>query len=297
MKPVHALLALLIALIWGFNFVVIKVGLHGLPPILFTALRFTCAAFPAVLFIKRPHVPWRFLAGYAMFPFALQFTLLFWGINIGFPPGLASLVVQLQVFFTILFSVILFRERPGKMQLLGVAIGFCSMALVAAHLEASSGLRGFLMVLLGAIAWGIGNILMKRMGEVEPVALVVWSSLLSVPPLFLASALIEGPAAMSAAIQHVGWTSVGAILFQAYPSTIIGFGIWAALMQRYPTATIVPFALLVPIAALISASLVLGEPMQAWKIVAAALVLGGVGLSQTGGRKRTSPARAHSAST
>src|SRR5262245_40818110 len=99
MKPADILLALLVVLIWGFNFVRIKIGCQGLPPLLFAALRFACAALPAVFFIKRPAVPWRLLAGYAMFQFALQFTLLFSGMKLGFPPGLASLVIQLQAFF------------------------------------------------------------------------------------------------------------------------------------------------------------------------------------------------------
>src|SRR3954465_4962097 len=153
MKPADILLALLTVAIWGFNFVVIKVGLQGLPPILFTALRFIFAALPLVFFVKRPDVPWKLLTGYAMFQFALQFTLLFSGMHLGFPPGLASLVIQLQAFFTIGLAVLLLGERPRAAQLAGALIAFSGMALVAGHLEAKATFIGFLMVVSGGFCW------------------------------------------------------------------------------------------------------------------------------------------------
>lgn len=282
MKPADILLALLVVVIWGFNFVVIKVGLQGLPPILFSALRFACAALPMVFFIRRPAVPWHLLAGYAAFQFALQFTLLFSGMKLGFPPGLASLVVQLQAFFSIGLAVMLLGERPKKAQLLGALIAFSGMGLVAMHLRATATIIGFGLVIVAAFSWGVGNIFTKRMGKVDALALVVWGSLLAAPPLFAASLLIEGPYAIGTAFSRLNWPSVGAVLFQSYPTTILGFGIWSVLMRRYPTATIAPFSLLVPVAGMISASLVLGEPLQWWKIAAGMLVLCGLALNQFG---------------
>ncbi|MFC7514429.1 EamA family transporter [Herbaspirillum sp. GCM10030257] len=283
MKPADILLALLVVVIWGFNFVVIKVGLQDLPPVLFSALRFACAALPMVFFVRRPAVPWRLLAGYAIFQFALQFTLLFSGMKLGFPPGLASLVVQLQAFFSIGLAVMLLGERPMKAQLLGALIAFSGMGLVAMHLQATTTIIGFLLVIAAAFSWGVGNIFTKRMGKVDALALVVWGSLLAAPPLFVASLLIEGPYAIATAFSRLNWLSIGAVLFQSYPTTILGFGIWSVLMRRYPTATIAPFSLLVPVAGMISASLVLGEPLQWWKIAAGMLVLCGLALNQFGG--------------
>lgn len=284
MKPVDILLALIVVLIWGFNFVVIKLGLLGLPPILFTALRFACAALPMAFFIRRPRIPLRLLAGYAMFQFALQFTLLFSGMQAGFPPGLASLVVQLQVFFTIGLAIALLGERPHWPQVAGALIAFAGMGLVAAHLEARTTVIGFLMVIAAGFSWGVGNIFTKRIGKVDALALVVWGSLLAAPPLLIASLAIEGPAAVSDALQRMNWLSAGAILFQAYPTTILGFGIWAMLMRKYPAATVAPFTLLVPVAGMLSASLVLGEALQWWKLAAGMLVLAGLALNQFGGR-------------
>ncbi|HYC41783.1 MAG TPA: EamA family transporter [Noviherbaspirillum sp.] len=284
MKPIDILLALVVVLIWGFNFVVIKLGLQGLPPILFTALRFACAALPMAFFIRRPAVPLRLLAGYAAFQFALQFTLLFSGMQAGFPPGLASLVVQLQAFFTIGLAVVVLGERPHLPQIAGALIAFTGMGLVAMHIEARATLIGFLMVIAAGFSWGVGNIFTKRIGKVDALALVVWGSLLAAPPLLLASLALEGPGAISAALLGMNWLSVGAVLFQAYPTTILGFGIWAMLMRKYPTATVAPFTLLVPVAGMLSAAWVLGEPLQWWKIAAGLLVLSGLALNQFGGR-------------
>ncbi|MGB7481543.1 MAG: EamA family transporter [Burkholderiaceae bacterium] len=284
MKPVDILLALAVVLIWGFNFVVIQIGLHGLPPLLFSGLRFLFAALPLVFFIQRPAIPWKLLAGYALFQFTIQFMLLFTGIQLGFPAGLASLVMQLQAFFTIGLAVLMLGERPQAAQLLGALIAFAGMGLVALHLEVTATVIGFVLLVGGALSWAVANILTKKIGKVNPLGLMVWGSLLAAPPLLLGSLVVEGPAAWSAAATHLGWITVGAVLFQSYPNTIFGFGVWSNLMRRYPTATIAPFTLLVPVSGMISAALVLDEPLQWWKIVAGLLVLGGLALNQFGGR-------------
>lgn len=284
MKPADILIALLVVVIWGFNFVVIKIGLQGLPPIMFTALRFIFAALPMAFFIRRPNVPWKLLAGYGMFQFALQFTLLFSGMKLGFPPGLASLVIQLQAFFTIGLAVLVLGERPQVTQLVGALIAFSGMGLVASQLEAKATIIGFIMVVAGGFCWAVANIFTKKIGKTNPLALVVWGSLLAAPPLVLASLLVEGTTAWTEAAAHLNWISVGAVLFQSYPNTLIGFGIWSMLMRKYPTATIAPYTLLVPVTGMLSAALVLGEPLQWWKIAAGLLVLGGLALNQFGGR-------------
>jgi O-acetylserine/cysteine efflux transporter len=287
MQPFDILIALIVVTIWGFNFVVIKIGLQDLPPILFTALRFLFAALPLVFFIKRPDVPWKLLAGYAMFQFALQFTLLFSGMQLGFPPGLASLVIQLQAFFTIGMAVLILGERPLVTQLLGALIALFGMALVAAHLEAKATVIGFLMVIAGGFCWGVANIFTKKIGKVNPLALVAWGSLIASPPLLIASLVLEGPTAWVDAGSRLNWISAGAILFQSYPNTLVGFGIWSMLMRKYPTATIAPFTLLVPVTGMLSSALVLGEPLQWWKITAGMLVLCGLALNQFGVRVLT----------
>jgi O-acetylserine/cysteine efflux transporter len=276
--------ALGVVTIWGVNFVVIKIGLQDLPPILFTALRFLFAALPLVFFIQRPQTSMGLVLAYGMFQFALQFTLLFTGIKLGLPAGLASLVIQLQAFFTIGLAVLMLGERPRSVQLFGALIAFSGMALVAMHLEGKATVIGFVLVVLGGACWALANIVTKKMGQVNALSLVLWGALVATPPLFLASWIVEGGAAWQLAAHNFSGKTLLTVLFQAYPNTILGFGIWSMLMRRYPTATVAPFSLLVPVAGMVSAAIVLGEPLQWWKVAAGALVLGGLALSQFGGR-------------
>jgi O-acetylserine/cysteine efflux transporter len=277
-------LALGVVLIWGVNFVVIKIGLRDLPPVLFTALRFLFAALPLALFVKRPRTSWQLVLAYGMFQFALQFTLLFSGIKLGLPAGLASLVIQLQAFFTIALAVLLLGERPRLVQLLGAAVALTGMALVAVNLDGKATLIGFVLVVLGGVCWALANIATKKMGQVDALSLVVWGALVATPPLLLASWLMEGAPAWQAAAQAFTWRTLLAVLFQSYPNTILGFGIWSLLMRRYAAATIAPFSLLVPVAGMTSAALILGEQLQWWKVCAGLLVLSGLALNQFGAR-------------
>ena len=284
MKIADILIAILVVTIWGFNFVVIKLGLQGLTPILFSGLRFTFAALPLVLFVKKPAIPAKLLIGYGVFQFALQFTLLFSGIKLGFAAGLASMVIQLQAFFTIGLAALLLKEVPKRMQLMGALIALLGMGLVAIHLEEKATLIGFVLVVAGGVCWAIANILTKKMGAVNPLGLVIWASLIASPLVLICSLLIEGPSAWTEAYAKLNWLSIGAVLFQSYPNTILGFGLWSMLIRKYNVASVAPFSLLVPISGMISASFILDEPLQWWKIVAGLLVIFGLGLSQFGSR-------------
>jgi O-acetylserine/cysteine efflux transporter len=284
MTATDILVALGVVAIWGVNFVVIKIGLRDLPPILFTALRFLFAALPLVFFVPRPKTGWKLVAAYGMFQFALQFTLLFTGIKLGLPAGLASLVIQLQAFFTIGLAVMLLGERPRLAQLAGSLVALAGMGLVALHLEGQATLLGFVLVVAGGLCWALANVVTRKIGPVNALSLVVWGALLAAPVLVAASLLVEGWPAWQAAAARFSLTTLGAVLFQSYPNTILGFGIWSMLIRKYAAATVAPFSLLVPVAGMLSAALFLGEPLQWWKMVAGVLVLGGLALNQFGTR-------------
>ena len=286
MRPRHVLLALLVVTIWGFNFVVIEIGLQGLPPLLFTTLRFLFAAFPLVFFVQRPSIAPRLLIGWGLAQFAVQFSLLFVGMKLGMPAGLSSLVIQLQAFFTIGLAWWLLGEHARPMQLVGAGIALGGMGIVAWHLDTPSTLIGLLLVVGAGMSWAAANILTKRMGAVEPLALAAWGSLIAVPPLLVLSLLMEGPVAMASALRGMNLASWGTVLFQSYPNTLLGFGVWSMLMRRYPAAQVAPFSLLVPVAGMVSATLVLHEALEPWKIAAGMLVLGGLALNQFAGRLR-----------
>lgn len=288
MKPADILLTLAIVVIWGANFIVMKAGLEVLPPLLFTFLRFFFAALPLVFFVRRPAVPLRLIAAYGVTQFATQFVLLFGGMSLGMPAGLSSLVIQLQAFFTIGLAALMLGERPRTAQLAGAAIALAGMGLVAIHIESRTTLIGLAMVIAAAVSWAFGNIYTKRIAlfaqasgaKVEALQIVAWGSLVAVPPLAVLSLMVEGPEVIRSALVASDWRIGAAVLFNAYATTIFGFGAWSVLMRRYPTATVAPFTLLVPIVGMVSAAIFLGEAMHWWAIAAGVLVLAGLAINQ-----------------
>lgn len=279
MTPRHVLLAVLVVGIWGTNFVVIKAALATLPPLLFAALRFTLAFVPAALFVARPPVPWRTLAAYGVLIGAGQFGLMFIAMRADITPGLASLVIQTQVFFTIGLAMVFNRERLRRMQVVALVLAAGGLGVIAWHTDASTTPLGLLLVLCAALCWAAGNTVAQRAGRVPILGFMVWSSLFAVPPLLALSLLREGPAAMAQGLTHAGWGTWAAVLWQSLGNTLFGYGAWAWLMARYPAATVSPMALLVPVFGMGASALLLSEALPSWKLGAAALVIGGLALN------------------
>jgi O-acetylserine/cysteine efflux transporter len=280
----HIALAIMVVAIWGFNFVVIKVGLKELPPILLCALRFFLAAFPAIFFIKRPDAPLRMVVVFGLVMFSLQFALLFSGMHAGTTAGLASLVLQLQVFFTVLLAVIFLAERPSVWQIVGALVSFSGIGLVAANIGGEVSAYGLILIVAAAATWGVGSLISKKLGKVDMLALVVWASFVAWPPLLVLSFFLEQGSWNIGVISHISWLTIGAIGYMVYPVTLLGFGAWSWLFSRYPAATVAPFTLLVPIFGFGTSTLVLGEPLFQWKINAAILVIMGLCINLFGPR-------------
>lgn len=276
MQIKHLGLLLLVVAVWGFNFVFIRLGLNGMPPILLCAFRFLLAAVPAVFFLRRPKCSWRLLLSYGLVMFALQFSFLFSAMSSGISPGLASLMMQFQVFFTMLLAVILFREKPSAGKILGAMISFSGILLVAFHVDQEISLQGILLILLGAFSWGLGNILSKKIQVDQPLALVVWGSLLASPFLFLVSFVLEGPQKILVALENFSPLSLLALVYIVYFSTHLAYALWSFLLQRYPATTVAPFTLLVPVFGFIGSVFLLGESFPLWKAEAALLVIFGL---------------------
>lgn len=287
MKPRHLLLALVVVFFWGVNFAIIKLGLRQISPLGLGVIRFVLAAFPWIFFIRRPQIPLGSLALYSLLIFALQFGFLFTGMKVGVSAGLASLVMQLQVFFTIGFAVLFLAERPTRWQLLGALFAFGGIAVVAANLGGDVTLAGLSLLILGAMAWGGGNIVSRiistRHGAINVLGLVCWGSLLATPPL-LAVALILDPQGLAASFSGLDWTSLGAIAYLVYISTLFCFGAWSMLLGLYPVATVAPFTLLVPVFGFLGSAVLLGEAIQPWKLLASALIIAGLILNVFGQR-------------
>ena len=288
-------LALIIGVValLGFAFVPIKVGLRELPPFVLVALRYVFAAFPLVFFIKPPRMPWRYVVGYGFAIGVCQFGLLFLGIKLGVPAGLSSLIIQMQVFFTVALGIAFLGEHLRREDLIGAAIAIAGLALLGAY-KVMSGVGatviGFVLVIGAALAWGIGNVIAKRAAkehEADMFALVVWSSL--VPPLPLAALAyaFEGGPEVWHAVKNASPLAWGCALFLAWGATLFGFASWANLLHRYPTALISPFALLIPVAGLASGAIFLDEGLAPLQWLGVALVLAGLAENVFGAQARS----------
>jgi O-acetylserine/cysteine efflux transporter len=273
------LLAVLVMAVWGTNFVVIKYALGVLPPLLFATLRFLLVAFPAVFFLKRPAVPLRHLASYGVLIGAGQFGLLYIAMTGLISPGLASLVVQVQVVFTIGLSMMISGERIRLFQIAAVALAGAGLVVIAMHAQGSATPLGLGLVIGAALSWAGGNVVARFSGRVNMLAYVVWASLFSIPPLLGLSLVFEGWPAIAAGLSHLDAPVLAAVVWQSAGNTMFGYSLWAWLLARHPAATISPMALLVPIFGIGASALLLDEPLQPWKLSAAALVLGGLAVN------------------
>ena len=265
--------------VWGTNFVVIKAALDTLPPLLLATLRFGLAFVPAALFVKRPAVAWRTLAAYGVLIGAGQFGLLFIAMRADITPGLASLVIQVHVFFTVGLAMLVAGERLRGHQGVALALAAVGLVLIAAHTDAATTPLGLALVLLAALAWAAGNLVGRSAGRINMLGFMVWSSLFAVPPLALLPLWMEGPQAIAQGLAAAGASVWAAVLWQSLANVLFGYAAWAWLLARHPAATVTPMALLVPVFGIGASALLLGEPLPAWKVGAASLVIGGLALN------------------
>ncbi|MBX3620848.1 MAG: EamA family transporter [Rhizobacter sp.] len=275
----HLALALAVVAVWGSNFVVIKAALAHLPPLLFAALRFALAFFPAVLLLPRPPVSWRNLAAYGVLIGVGQFGVLYLAMKGNISPGLASLVIQTQVFFTIVLAMRMARDRVQPYQWLALVLATAGIVVIGVHTGGDTTVLGLLMVLGAAFCWACANIVSKQAGQVNMLAYVVWSSAAAVPPLVVMSFVFEGWPAIEAGLVQADAATWAAVLWQSLGNTLFGYAAWGWLLARHPAASITPMALLVPVFGMGAASWWLAEPLPGWKLGAAALVMCGLALN------------------
>ncbi|MFE9335150.1 EamA family transporter [Streptomyces sp. NPDC007063] len=285
MRPLHCALAVLVAAVWGVNFVVIEVGLRHFPPLLFSALRFLVAALPAVFLVRRPGVALRWIVAVGLALGVAKFGLLFIGMRAGMPAGLSSLVLQVQAVFTAVFAAAFLRERLGRMRLAGMAVALTGIAVAGAGQGSAGPLGGFLLVVAAAAAWGVSNVLTRKAAPPDALSWMVWVSLVPPLPLAVLSLLFEGPAADLAALRSLDPGGLGAVCFVAWVATLFGFAAWGFLLRHYDASSVAPFSLLVPVFGMTSAAVLLGERVTALDALAAALLIGGVTLVSLAGRR------------
>lgn len=282
--------ALVVVVVWGLNFVVMKWGLATLSPLVLCALRFLAASLPFLLFVRPPrHLSWGVMAAYGLVQGVGQFGLLFTGMQLGMPAGMSSVVLQTQAFITMLMAAALLGETPHRWQWLGLCIAIGGLVFIgAAHGDGASGmtLAGFLLTVGAAAMWAGSNLLTRvaaRQGPYEPVSFIVWSSVFPIVPLLLLACVVDGTEAVVQQLRGLGGREVGVVAYLALLSTLLGYGLWTRLLQRYAASTVAPLSLLVPVVGLLSAMLLLGERPTAWQWMGTLGVLAGMVINQFGG--------------
>jgi O-acetylserine/cysteine efflux transporter len=285
----HTLLALVVVLVWGLNFLVIDFGLDDVPPFVFVALRFLLVAIPAVFFLKPPTIGWRNVLLIGIFLSFGQNSLLYLSLVLGMPPGLASLLIQAQVVLSVIVSAIMLRERPTRRQLIGIVIGMLGLAVVViGHSQAAPWLPAVIL-LLAALSWAIGNVLSRRAQASSGLSLVAWSALVVPLPSLALAMLVDGPTVVINSLTHLSWAAILSTLFTVVFSSFIGFGIWNTLLAKYPTSAVVPFTLLIPIVGILAAWIVVNEQPTISQIIGGAIMLTGLAIAVVVWRGRPEP--------
>ncbi|WP_265520240.1 EamA family transporter [Oerskovia flava] len=298
----HTLLAVLVAVVWGANFVVIDLGLGDVPPTLFLAMRFVAVLVPAVFLVPRPAARWRDVLLVGAFMSLGQFGLLYTALALGMPPGLASLVLQAQVGLTVLFAAMALREVPTRAQLVGVVVGGAGLLVVGLGRSAATPALAFVLTLAAAASWAIGNVISRRTGSARPavagtalptepaalagLSMTVWSALVVPVPMVALSLVVDGPAAVGHALTHLTLAPLLSTAYTAWLASLVGYGIWNTLLGRYPASAVVPFTMLVPVVGILMAWWVLGEVPNAAEAGGGAVLLLGVAITTLRRRRR-----------
>ncbi|MBJ7356880.1 EamA family transporter [Nocardioides sp.] len=271
-----SLLAALVALIWGVNFLVIDWGMVGVPPLLFLAFRFVAVALPAVFLVRRPPVSWRVLTVVGLTMSLGQFSLLYLALDQGMPPGLAGLVLQAQVVFTVVLSAAALREVPSRQQTLGVLLGFSGLMVIAAGRGGSVPLVALLLTLLAALSWATGNVVVRAAKVPGGLGLTVWSALVVPVPALALALVVDGRSGVADGLAAFGWEAALSTAYTAVLASLVGYAIFNSLLARWPAAAVVPWILLVPVVSMSAAWVVLGDTPAPGEVAGGVVMLAGL---------------------
>ncbi|BFM49441.1 EamA family transporter [Marinomonas sp. THO17] len=288
MTPKHMLLGLAIIFAWGFNFVVIRWGLDDLTPMMLGGMRFLVIAVIGSVFFARPNTPFKWILTYALSLNFGQFAFLFTGMVFGMPAGLASLVLQSQALFTLIFAVFLLKEVVRPYQILAIAIAASGLSVIGiAGDNASMTVLGFALTLAAASSWALGNITTKAMiqkGYDANINLIVWACWIPPVPFFICAYFVDGSDVIWSNLTNMGWKTFATLAYLSIFATLGGYGLWSFLMSRYPAGTVAPLTLGVPVVGLTSSALLLNEQISQTQWLGILLVLLGLMLNTFGGR-------------
>lgn len=273
-------LAAFVALLWGLNFLAVRIGLDHFPPFFLAALRYLVLAIPVLLFVPRPDVPLRWLLGYGMGFGVMQFGLLFLAIDVGMPAGLASVVLQAAAPFTVVLGALLLHERISRTQFAGIGLAVVGMTVIAVDRAQLAALLPMALTVLAALGWAIGSLSSRLANPGSPLRFTLWMSVVPPVPLLALSAVMEGPTAgwvaLGDAVSPQGWPGLAAMAYIVLLGTVVGSGIWTALLKRHPASTVAPFSMLVPVIGMAAAWVALDEVPSLLALLGGAVVIAGL---------------------
>lgn len=288
MRKKDLFLALLVVLIWGSTFTVIKLGLFGMPPMVLVALRFTVAAIPAVFLIKKPDIPWRFIVAYGLTAGLGQFACDIYSLYLGMPAGLASVIMQTHVFLTFIFAFIILKDKIDGKEILGLIIATIGIILLSLNVGLGEIVTvppvSLFLQLLAAGFWAISSIVVKLAAKaakkekkkLDVFGLVVWSSLVPIIPFFIFGMLLDSPVVVYRAIIGLDLNYILIIIYLSYAATLFGFSIWGRLLRSYDAGKVALLSLLVPVSGLLIGWFVMGEVLSPVQIMGVITVILGL---------------------
>jgi O-acetylserine/cysteine efflux transporter len=276
-KPLHIAASLLIAATWGLNFTMIRFGLDEFAPFTFAAWRFVLGALP-VLVLPRPAISWKAMIGTGFFLFGGQFVLLFFAMQAGLPPGLTSVLVQLQGPLTLVVAALLLGERATAGQWLGLAVAMVGVVLIAHSVTGHASLVAVALALLSALSWAVGNLFLRETRVASILSVTAWASLMPAPLLIVLAVLHDGVTVALAPVLAPSWWGWFVLLYTVVPVMWLGYLLWGTLLRTYPAGKVGPVSLLVPCCALVFSALLTGEAIGGLRLVGVLIVLGGVAL-------------------
>ncbi|GAB3124972.1 DMT family transporter [Novispirillum itersonii] len=268
------LLALFVMVLWGANYVAVKLGVSEFPPLLLITLRFAVVAVLLVPFyrITRKQVPGVLLLSFTFG--SAHFALLFVALKMT-EAGTSALLLQLGVPFSTLLGVVFLGDRLGVWRVSGLLVAFAGAAVLAWGPNVPA-IGPAVLLVVSAFFWAVSNLLVKKVTDVSPIALTGWMSLFAVPQCLLWTLIFEtGHIAAIEQAHLIGW---GAMLYTAIGSSIVAYGLWYWLLGRYTVSQVVPISLLNPVFGVLVGAWVLGESIGPEKIAGGLLTLGGVGI-------------------
>ena len=286
-RPLHIFFFVSIAVIWGFNFAIAKIGLAQLPPIFMMSLRWALVGLLLAPFVKPPRGRWRPVLLVSFTLGFLHFAIMFTGLK-ELDAATAAIAIQLQVPFAALLAALFLNDTLGWRRALGMGVAFVGVAIIAGEPRLAGNYISLVLVIVAACIWSVSNIQIKTMGEIDGMTLIAWIGVFAAPQLAIASLILEN--GQGAALVAADWRALGAVLYQAGAVVIVGYGGWFWLLRRYTVNQIMAFTLLVPGFGVLSGVLLLGETLTPALIGGGLLTVLGVGVITLRRPKLVAPA-------